>query len=75
MADYWTRKSGDTLAVLQERVTTTVPLPLGETNATLAVIGGVVRLALKVQDCREHLKLQDKTSHFVIRATYNNYKR
>ena len=44
MADYWTRKSGDTLAVLQERVTTTLPLPLGETQATINLIGGNFRM-------------------------------
>ena len=76
MADYWTRKSGDTLAVLQERVTTTVPLPLGETNATLAVIGGELPAGLRLEGSTlvgtPFEVARDKTSQFVIRATYNN---
>ena len=76
MADYWTRKSGDTLAVLQERVTTTVPLPLGETNATLAVIGGELPAGLRLDGATlvgtPFEVSRDKTSQFVLRATYNN---
>ena len=76
MADYWTRKSGDTLAILPERVTTTVPLPLGETNATITVIGGELPAGLRLEGSSlvgtPFEVPRDKTSQFVLRATYNN---
>ena len=76
MANYWTRKSGDTLAVLQERVTTTVPLPLSETDATIAVIGGKLPAGLRLDGANlvgtPFEVERDKTSQFVLRATYNN---
>ena len=76
MADYWSRKSGDTLAVLQERVTTTVPLPLSETNATINVIGGELPAGLRLEGATlvgtPFEVARDNTSQFVLRATYNN---
>jgi len=76
MANYWTRKSGDTLAVLQERVTTTVSLPLEETSATVQVIGGELPAGLRLVGSTlvgtPFEVARDKTSQFVLRATYNN---
>tara|TARA_B100001057_G_scaffold424263_1_gene446911 strand:- start:4737 stop:7238 length:2502 start_codon:yes stop_codon:yes gene_type:complete len=76
MADYWTRKSGDTLAVLQERVTTTLPLPLQEEQATIAVIGGKLPGGLRLDGSSlvgtPFEVARDTTSQFVLRATYNN---
>ena len=76
MADYWTRKSGDTLAVLQERVTTTLPLPLGETQATINLIGGKLPAGLRLDGANlvgtPFEVARDTTSQFVLRATYNN---
>ena len=76
MADYWTRKSGDTLAVLQERVTTTLPLPLQEEQATIAVIGGKLPGGLRLDGNSlvgtPFEVARDTTSQFVLRATYNN---
>ncbi len=76
MADYWTRKSGDTLAVLQERVTTTLPLPLQEEQATIALIGGKLPGGLRLDGNSlvgtPFEVARDTTSQFVLRATYNN---
>ncbi len=76
MANYWTRKSGDTLAVLQERVTTTLPLPLDETQATINLIGGKLPAGLRLDGANlvgtPFEVARDTTSQFVLRATYNN---
>ncbi len=76
MANYWTRKSGDRLAVLQERVTTTLPLPLSESQATVAVIGGSLPAGLRLEGSNlvgtPFEVSRDTTSQFVLRATYNN---
>ena len=75
MANYWTRKTGDTLAVLQERVTTTLPLPLSESEATVAVIGGKLPAGLRLDGTSlvgtPFEVARDTTSQFVLRATYN----
>lgn len=76
MANYWTRKTGDTLAVLQERVTTTVPLPLSEAGATITVIGGKLPAGLRLDGSNlvgtPFEVARETTSQFVLRATYNN---
>lgn len=49
MASLWTQSSGITLATLQERQTTSVPLPLVDLNATVALISGNLPSGMRLE--------------------------
>ena len=76
MANFWTQISGTKLATLQERVTTTVPLPLSQSQATLKVISGNLPEGMQLKNNEiigtpaEVARVTDYK--FAIRATYDN---
>jgi len=46
----WTKRSGTQLAVLEERITTTVALPLADSSTPVTVIGGELPNGLRIKD-------------------------
>jgi len=76
MANFWTSLSGTTIASIEENVTTSVSLPLSETNATVTHISGTLPNGMRLKNNAivgtpsEVARVTDYK--FVLRATYNN---
>jgi hypothetical protein len=70
----WTQRSGTKLAILQERITTTVTLPV-DSNSTIKVIGGSLPNGLRINGTQligTPLEVPRSTDYrFVLRATLN----
>jgi len=72
----WTIKSGNTLATLNENVTTAIDLPISESTATISVISGKLPKGLRLENQQikgtpAEVAFETK-SRFVLRAEYNN---
>ena len=74
--ELWTSKSGTLLATLNERITTSVPLPIDNAyTPTLTIISGSLPAGLRLENYdikgTPFEVERSKTSTFVIRAVYN----
>ena len=72
----WTIKSGNTLATLNENVTTAIDLPISESTATISVISGKLPKGLRLENQQikgtpAEVAFETK-SRFVLRAEHNN---
>lgn len=71
----WTKPNNASLITLQENVTTTVPLPLAQSSATVILLSGSFPAGMRLDGTdvkgtpREVAR--ETTSTFVLRATYN----
>lgn len=77
MANFWTKRSSETLLTLQEQVTIApYALPLSQATATITLISGTLPLGIFLDGTQ--LKgtprevARETTSTFVLRASYNN---
>lgn len=76
MANYWTQKSKYNIATLEEQVTTTVALPLSESNATVTHISGTLPAGMQLKNNQiigTPTEVPRQTVYeFVLRASYND---
>lgn len=76
MAVFWSQPSGTTLATLQERVTTSVNLPLSETSASITLISGELPRGMRLDDAAvvgTPFEVPRETEYrFVVRASYQD---
>ena len=76
MSGLWSKSSGETLATLQERRTTTVNLPLTEPSATTALISGQLPSGMRLESNQivgtPFEVPRETTFTFVIRASFNS---
>lgn len=76
MANFWTQISGTNIATLEETVTTTVNLPLSQSDATVTVISGTLPKGMLLKNntiTGTPSEVARPTDYkFALRATYNN---
>ena len=76
MANLWNNDSGNNIATIPERVTTTVSLPISQPNAVLTHISGDLPAGLRLEGTQlvgtPYQVARDTIYKFVLRATYNN---
>jgi len=75
MSTLWSQPSGTLLSTLQERVTTSVALPLTENNAVVSIISGDIPRGMRLDENNivgTPFEVPRETEfRFVARATYN----
>jgi len=75
MSDLWSLPSGTLLTTLQERVTTSVPLPLIEPEAEVSIISGNIPRGMRLENgaiAGTPFEVPRETEfRFVVRALYN----
>ena len=71
----WTKPNNASLITLQENVTTTVPLPLAQSSATITLLSGSFPAGIRLDGTNikgtPREVARETTSTFVLRATYN----
>lgn len=72
----WTQQSGTTLITLQERITTTVPLPISESSAIITLISGNLPQGMRIDGTSivgTPFEVPRETKYrFVLRASFND---
>jgi hypothetical protein len=70
----WTQQSGTTLITLQERITTSVPLPISESSATITLLSGDLPRGMRIEGTNivgtPYEVPRETTYRFVLRANF-----